>query len=249
MFKNYKELKKINNSKLSDEEWYDTDSNGRGIIDVGAENYDDVFSYYDLEGENVLDDEFDAFLEAKADAIPLKKELAIHFHVKGANEAKRIEIERAVKNHFKREIRALNRKVHKNTMICIYMLIMGLIAFGIYVGLELLNNYVINGTLHDVFFIITYVFDISAWVFFWEVVDNFFIRRRSIRFEILKKFRFVKADIDVYEYKTKKKHQQKFGKNAKTLNKLLKNADKNQKIVQNKLSKIKNQGEINVNNS
>ena len=77
MFNSLRQLRKINRSKLSEDEWYDEDSNGRGIIDVGAENYDDVFSYYDLDGEGVLDKEFDEFLEAKADAIPMKQELAL----------------------------------------------------------------------------------------------------------------------------------------------------------------------------
>ena len=44
MFNSFKQLRKINRSKLSEDEWYDEDANGRGIIDVGAENYDDVFS-------------------------------------------------------------------------------------------------------------------------------------------------------------------------------------------------------------
>ena len=81
MFRKLKQLRKLNNSKLSDDEFYETDANDRGIIDVGAENYDDIFSYYDLNGENVLDNEFSEFLDKKASAIPQNVELALHFHV------------------------------------------------------------------------------------------------------------------------------------------------------------------------
>ena len=99
MFRKFRQIRRLENSKLADDELYDTDENGRGIIDVGAENYDDIFSYYDLNGENVLDSEFSEFLDKKAGAIPQKVELALHFHVKGATEEKCDEIDRAIKNN------------------------------------------------------------------------------------------------------------------------------------------------------
>lgn len=228
MFKTFKQMRKINKSSLSEGEWFDTDSNGRGVIDVGAENYDDIFSYYDLDGENVLDKEFDDFLEIKADAIPLKQELALHFHVKDPTEEKRLEIERAIKNHYKRELRANNRRLHRISLFSLYMFIMGLIFLGIYVPLEIFN----------VHFAVKYVFDIASWVFFWEAVDQWFIHRREIKREILKKYRFIRADIHVCEYKTRKKKEQKFGHNVKSLNNILKQVDKNHKTSKNKIEKI-----------
>lgn len=218
MFRKIRQLRRLERSRLTDDEFYDEDENGRGIIDVGAENYDDIFSYYDLEGENVLDKEFDDFLDAKADAIPLKQELALHFHVAGATETKREEIERAIKNNYKRELRALNRKLHKNTMFTLYMLSMALLALAIYIPLEIFN----------IPFPIPYIFDIIAWVFVWEATDSYFLKRRNIQFKRLKKYRFVRADIRVYEYKPKKKTSKNFSKNVKTLNKMInKIADNN----------------------
>lgn len=229
MFNSFRQLRKINRSKLSEDEWYDEDSNGRGIIDVGAENYDDIFSYYDLDGENVLDKEFDEFLETKADAIPLKQELALHFHVKNATENKRLEIDRTLKNHYKREVRALKRKLHRNAMFTLYMLFMFVLFFAIYIPLE----------IFEVHFSVVFVVDIVAWVFLWEAVDQWFLHRREIKHKMLKKFRFIRADIDVYEYKPKKKKlQNKFGNNAKSLNNLLKQVNKENKSIENKLSKI-----------
>ena len=224
MFKTFRQMRRLNRSKLSDDEWYDTDSNGRGIIDVGAENYDDIFSYYDLDGENVLDKEFDEFLGAKADAIPMKKELALHFHVKGASEEVRDEIDRTIKNHYKRELRALNRKLHRVNRFAIYMFVMRLVFLAIYVPLE----------IFDVHFVVPYIFDIAAWVFFWEAVDQWFIHRREIKFEILKRYRFVRADIHVMEYKSNKKKQKIFSKNAKALNNMLKQVGSSGKRVKDK---------------
>lgn len=196
MFRKIKQLRKLNNSKLSDDEFYETDSNGRGIIDVGAENYDDIFSYYDLNGENVLDDEFSEFLDKKAGAIPQNVELALHFHVKDASEEKCEEIDNAIKNNYKRELKSLNRKLHKNSMSSLYLLFMGLLSFAIYVVMAML----------DLHFAIVYVFDLIAYVFLWEVVDNHFLARRELQERRLQLYRFIRADIEVFEYK---KHQKK----------------------------------------
>lgn len=189
----------LEKSKLADDEFYETDENGRGIIDVGAENYDDIFSYYDLNGENVLDSEFSEFLDKKSNVIPQKVELALHFHVKGATEEKSEEIDRAIKNNYKREVRAINRQLHRNSMNTLYLLTMGLVAFGIYLALYLTGAN----------FIATYVFDLITWVFLWEVVDNHFIVRRNLQDRRLQMYRFVRADIDVFEYEkpTKYNHE------------------------------------------
>ena len=228
LFKNIRQTRKLKRSKLTDDEWYDIDSNGRGIIDVGAENYDDIFYYYDLDGENVLDKEFDEFLDAKADAIPLSEELALHFHVKNATETKRKEIERAVKSNYKREIKAINRKIHRCTVFTIYMAIMGLFWFGIWTTCKLLNAY----------FVVTDFINIVAWVFIWEAVHNYFMERRELKLERLKKYRFVRSDIDVFEYKSKKRVPINFSNNAKTLNNLLNQADKKEQSLAKKLESI-----------
>ena len=194
MFRRIKQIRKLEKSKLADDETYEVDENGRGIIDVGAENYDDIFSYYDLNGENVLDNEFSEFLDKKANAIPQKIELALHFHVKDANEQKCDEIDKVLKNNYKRELRAVNRLLQRNAKNTLYLLFMGLFSLGIYVTLYILNAY----------FLVTYIFDLISWVFLWEVVDNHFIVRKNLQDKRLQMYRFVRADIDVYEYKKKK---------------------------------------------
>lgn len=227
MLKRLEQSIKLKKTKLVDDEWYDIDGNGRGIIDVGAENYDDIFSYYDLDGENVLDREFDEFLEAKADAIPLGTELTLHFHVKNASEQKRDEIDRAVKNNYKRELRAINRKIKRNTIFSLYMLIMGIIAFGVWITLVLFN----------VHFAVVELFNIVAWVFVWEAVNSFFLTRQNLKIERLKKYRFVRSDICVYEYRTKKR-KTKFGKNTKLLNNYLNQVEKDNKNLEKQIIKV-----------
>ena len=83
MFENYKKSRSLRKqTKLFEDEKFDIDEEGRGIIEIGAGDYSDIFSYYSLNNYNVLDSEFNAFLETKADAIPMKHELTLNFHVK-----------------------------------------------------------------------------------------------------------------------------------------------------------------------
>ena len=103
---------------------------------------------------------------------------------------------------------------------------MGLVFLGIYIPLQ----------IFEVYFVAPYIFDIASWVFFWEAVDQWFIHRREIKFEILKRYRFVRASIRVMEYKRNKIKKNKYGKNAKSLNNMLNRFD----AKQSKIKKDKN---------
>ena len=196
MLKQFRTNRELQNSRLSEEEKYQTDEMGRGIIDVGAENYDDLFSYYNLNGKNVLDKEFDEFLEEKADSIPIEQELAIHFHIKNADEDKKNEIVKALRDNYIRDIRAINRKLNDAKKFSLTIFGFGLIFF---IAMIVLQEYKI---LPDA--IQPYIFsmvEIFTWICVWEAVDSFFLERSDLKFERLKKYRFVKAFIVVKEYK------------------------------------------------
>ncbi|MBQ9786428.1 MAG: hypothetical protein IJW25_03065, partial [Clostridia bacterium] len=150
-------------------------------------------------------------------------------------EGKRMEIDRAIKNNYKRVVRALFRKLHRNTMFTLYMLLMFAISVAIYCPL----------VIFEVHFVLQLLVEIVAWVFLWEAVDQWFLHRRNIKHEMLKNYRFVRADIVVLEYKPKKKkNKDKFGKNAKSLNNILKRVDKNNKKLEDKIQELTNE-EIN----
>lgn len=188
-FKRYRELKK--NTKLIEDEKFLVDEEGRGIIEIGAENYEDIFSYYSLNGSNVLDGEFNKFLEAKADSIPLKYDLTLNFHVKDPDISKEQEIKFCVKENYEREIHAINRKMHNNTTFAFYMLLMGAIWLVAYILLF----------VFDIHFVLTVIAEIGTWVFFWETVDSFFLERRHLKQERLKKYRLMKSKIIISEFK------------------------------------------------
>ena len=195
MFENLKRVRALKKeTKLVKNEKFKLDESGRGIIEIGAENYGDIFSYYNLDGAEVLDSEFNNFLEAKADSIPLKYDLVLNFHIKNPDAYKEQEIKFAVKENYEREIHAINRKIHNNTMFSFYMLLSGILLFATYILLLYFKA-------PD---IITIIFEIATWVFLWETVDSFFLERRHLKHERLKKYRLMKSKIILSEFKVRK---------------------------------------------
>ena len=190
-YKRYRDLKK--NTKLNTDEKFKVDQDGRGVIEIGAENYEDIFSYYSLNGSNVLDGEFVNFLETKADAIPLKYDLSLHFHVKKPDEIKEREIKYVLKESYEREIHSINRQLHNKTLFTLYMLLMGSLCFAIFVIL----------TIFQAYFVFTAIAEIASWVFLWETVNNFFMQRRQLKALRMKKYRIMKSTVVMQNFKLK----------------------------------------------
>ena len=230
MFRRQKKLNSLFNSKLGYEERYFVDEHDRGIIDVGIENYDDLFSYYDIDGKTILDPEFIEFIEQKADSIPLSKDLTLCLHVPAPNEEKRFEIEKTLKDTYIQQCHIIGRKIKSNTKFSISMLVTGLILFLSFIFFSHSTSVFLNDYLSA-------LLEVATWVFLWEAIDSYFLYRRDLQDEILKKYRFVQSKIVVKEYSTSKE-KQSFSKNAKTLSNMITNSNilnnDNKNINQNK---------------
>ena len=96
------------------------DDEDRAIINVGAENYDDVFSPYCFKGGDTLPLELVSYLNQKANTIPLDYDLVIRFHVKQASEEKRREIKAAVRENYKNDIRSIDRKMNRTFVFTLW---------------------------------------------------------------------------------------------------------------------------------
>lgn len=216
MFRRLKKLNSLYNSKLGYEERYFVDEYDRGIIDVGAEHYDDLFSYYDMDGKSILDKEFIDFIEMKADSIPLNKELSLCFHVPDANEEKRLEIEKTLKDTYIKQSYIINRKIKDNTKFSVSMLVVGLIFFALMIFLNHFQHYTVVSYLGT-------ITEICTWVFIWEAIDSYFLYRRDLQDELLIKYRFIQSRITIKEYFFKK-GKKTFSNNAKTLSNMINNS-------------------------
>ncbi len=181
-------LKEILNT-IDDGEGFVCDDDGRAVINVGAENYDDIFSPYCYKGGDTLSSSLVDYLAQKSGAVPLDYDLTIRFHVKGANEEKRKEIQAAVKENYQSDVHAIERRMSRTTSFSLIFLFIGVLITTIYL-----------------FFVevapqgATYVVDILAWLFIWEGIDAFFLDRRLLQIDRLKKLRLGTAKIEIIEF-------------------------------------------------
>ena len=237
MFRRLRKLNSLYNSKLGYEEKYFVDEQDRGIIDVGAEHYDDLFSYYDMDGKSILDQEFISFIEMKADSIPINKELSLCFHVPEANEDKRLEIEKTLKDTYIKQTHIITRKIKEYTKFSLAMLLIGLI----FIPIVLLTNSMPDSLIMQVGGIIS---EICAWIFIWEAIDSYFLSRRDLQDELLMKYRFVQAKVTIKEY-YQFKEKKVFSKNVKTLSNIIKNSNITHTEKESESQNLENNNQLN----
>lgn len=188
---NTSRLKKLKNKlkEIEDGDGFVCDENGRAIINVGAENYDDIFSLFCYKGGDTLSSSLVEYLNQKASVIPLEYDLTIKFHVKNANDEKRKEIQAALKENYQSSIYASDQRIHRTTVFSLWFLILGIIFATTYI--------LTNAKWHIA---ITYVIDLFAWVFLWEGIDAFYLDRRMMKLDKIKALRLATANVETVEF-------------------------------------------------
>ena len=175
--------------EIEDSDGFVCDEKGRAIINVGAENYDDIFSPYCFKGGDTLSSSLVEYLNQKASVIPLEYDLTIKFHIKGANDEKRKEIQSALKENYESTIYAVDQRLHRTMIFSLWFILLGVIFSALYI------------LTHDKLHIaITYIIDLLAWVFLWEGIDAFYLDRRVMKIDKLKALRLATANIVTIEF-------------------------------------------------
>lgn len=173
--------KKNNDFVIINDEW--------SIINVGAENYDDIFSPFCYKGGDTLSPSLTEYLQQKSNAVPLDYDLTIRFHVKNATQEKKKEIQSAVKENFLTHVKAIETRMHRTTIFSIWFLILGIISTCAYLF-----------TVDKVPSAVSYIMDIFAWIFIWTAGDAFFLDRRVMILDKIKAYRIAAAKIEVVEF-------------------------------------------------
>ena len=174
---------------IEDADGFSCDDSGRAIINVGAENYDDIFSPYCFKGGDTLSFEMVDYLWEKQGVVPLDYDLTIQFNVKNASEEKRKEIQSAVKENFENDIRATDRQLHRLYALAAWFLIMGVV---------LVTTYLVSVKYLPL--AVTYILDILSWIFVWEGIRALIWDTRDLRLDKLKSLRLGAAKITVKEF-------------------------------------------------
>ena len=167
------------------------DEDGRAIINVGAENYDDIFSPYCFKGGDTLSLELDDYLCYQEAVVPLDYDLTLRFYVKNANESKRKEIQNAVKQNYESDIHTLENKTKRLNVIATWFLILGTIFTVVYFAvLSYLPKAITT----------TYIIDILAWIFIWEGASALIIDKRGLVRDRVRMLRLASAKVEVKEF-------------------------------------------------
>ena len=174
---------------LEDDDIFECDKDGRAIIEVGAENYDDIFSPYCYKGGDTLSLELVEYLKKQSGTIPLDYDLNIRFNVKNADEQKRKEIQMAVKENYEIDVLGIEQKIRGLNIMAFSLISIGVLFMVAY--LILINFVPISAT---------YLIDILAWVFIWEGVRAFMMDKNELKIAELKSLRLASAKVTIKEF-------------------------------------------------
>lgn len=169
------------------------DEKGCRYIPVSVREEGSILSPFSPKGNPTISGEFAEFLDSQY--TEMKKSELLHIDIECDtidNEEKSLYTE-AIRTYYKAEEKRKKREVARNNIVAIIMLAIGIVFLAVSVLFYVFSHEIIGE-----------VIDIVAWVFVWESVDIFFIRRPQLLREKAKCKHFINAEI-TYSYTTEKK--------------------------------------------
>lgn len=170
-------------------------SEGDAIINVKVTDKHQVFSNYNYESDEKLNNDLGEFIYDKARFVSPNKDIRIKIF--STQEIGQSEVEEAIKNHYKKDYVEVKNKRRRNLIFSIIMLTIGLLAFA--------SLLVMHEVAYNIYLEI--VLEIMTWVFIWEAVDSFCLRRVGLRHESQILLNLFLAEISVVILKDASKNQ------------------------------------------
>ena len=175
MLQNFKTIKnKFDGEKMDDLKQRKNEDKKPASISLTVYDDSNFLSPYSSDNEEIISDEVAGFLENSAKQIKPTRSLKINIKGKTIAENEKPVYLRAIKNYYENESAEIKRNLKFN-------LIATLILFAISVVVLLVLFLVVAKFNIQV---LTEIVTIMAWVFLWEAVDLFFIRRPLLRREL-----------------------------------------------------------------
>lgn len=165
------------------------DSDGDAVISVKAPSEDQIFSSYNFDGNEKLKTELSEFIYDKAKFTSPNQDVRIKVYTN--EDINAMDVESAIRNNFKKDYIELKNKSKRNLAFSAIMFILGILGLSL---LLLMHKYFYNVYLEV-------VIEIATWVFMWEAIDSFFLRRATIRQNRVILLKLFSAEIDVIHLK------------------------------------------------
>ena len=161
MFLN-KEFKKINREISNSKSIHD--NNDEVVINIKADNEEQIFSSYNYDNKTSLNSELSNYLWENAKLAPPYKKLKLQVYCN--KHIDKNEVNSAIKSHYRREYIEVKDEIKKTRLFSTVCLFLGIISLLILLAINKLSNTYLTSS----------VMDIVAWVFVWESVDGFFFK-------------------------------------------------------------------------
>jgi len=162
MFRN--KFNKLDKEILKDANYFSENEN-QIIIDVKIDNHNQLYSSFNYDNNESLNNEFCDYIWNNSKLAPINKDVTINIYDNTNND--KTQIESAIKNHYRREYKQAKLNLNKINIFTLGCMIAGVLCLLLLVFFHnAINNYYID-----------IILEVASWVFIWEAVDKFFIER------------------------------------------------------------------------
>ncbi len=181
-----KKLRKADKS-VSNLEEVITDSEGFAVITIKASDKSQIFSAYDYDSNEKLNEELGNYIKDETRFVPIKKDVRLKIYT--SKDINQVEVENAIRNKFKKDYNEIKSEKKGNLLFCLSMLIVGIL----FLSMLLLSNVYFPNIYLEI------ILEVGTWVFIWEAIDAFFLRGMQLKNKQIRYLKIVTAKIEVIE--------------------------------------------------
>lgn len=156
------------------------------IINMSVKDDSDFLSPYSAKNKPVISADVADFLENSAKNFHPKQDVIINVYGDCISQEEKPVYDSAIRNYFALKITDSARDVKRKGVISLIFTIIGVISLAVMFILSARG-------LNEIW---TECVDIFAWVFLWEAVDQFFIERNGVIFQMRRCLSFYNAKIN-----------------------------------------------------
>ena len=160
------------------------------VIHLNIKDTSDMLSPYCEDDKPVINSDFASFLENSVKDVSVHVPLIIKIE---SNDKVPSALSRGIRNYYKNEFIETERELRQNLKYTIVTFIVGIITLILSVFLSGFDSLAVIGE----------AIDIVAWVFVWESVDLFFLRRRELKYKQYREINFMEAIIEKNKVESK----------------------------------------------
>lgn len=169
---------------------YIEDSKHNVVISIKAETEDKIFSEYNYDSYEKLNNELDSFIVEKMTFVPTKKDVRLKIYTNPDVKSKDVEL--AIRNNYKKKYIETKQELLRNAIFSGIVFCIGLLCFTL---LFLMHAFFYNVYVES-------VMEVATWVFTWEALASFCISRPRLKRKRLTYLKLYSADIKVVKLKT-----------------------------------------------